>query len=89
LLRIDALLREGPDSDLRAFLQGAHVIIGRTVSGCDDTIADLDREREVRRPAGEFSPGGPRDDSRSLNPSGSTLGDRPGRASGGPARSPG
>jgi hypothetical protein len=58
LLRIDALLREGLDSDLRAFLQGAYVVVGRNVSGCDDVIAELDREREVRRPKGEFTPGG-------------------------------
>jgi hypothetical protein len=59
LLRIDGLLHEGLDGDLRAFLQGAHAIVGRTVSGCDDTIAELDREREVRRPGDEFRPGGP------------------------------
>lgn len=52
--RIDGLLHEGLDGDLRAFLQGAQVIVGRTVAGCDETIAELDREREVRREPDEF-----------------------------------
>jgi hypothetical protein len=57
LRRIEDLLHEDLDGDLRVFLEGAHVIVGRTVAGCDDTIAELDREREVCREGDECRPG--------------------------------
>jgi hypothetical protein len=34
------------------------VIVRRAVAGCDDAIAELDREREVRREPDNFLSGG-------------------------------
>jgi hypothetical protein len=58
LAQIDDLLHAHLDSDLRAFLQAAQVIVRRAVAGCDDAIAELDREREVRREPDNFLSGG-------------------------------
>jgi hypothetical protein len=55
LARVDRMLLEPVDIDLRAFLQEAHVRLSRSVGRCDDAIAELDREREVRHPGGTAS----------------------------------
>lgn len=57
LARVDRLLLERVDVDLRAFLQEAHVVLSRSVARCDNTIAGLDREREVRREPDVSTPG--------------------------------
>jgi hypothetical protein len=49
LARVDRLLLEGVDADLRVFLQEAHVVLAQSVARCDDAVAELDRQREVRR----------------------------------------
>lgn len=52
LARIDGLLVESLDPELRAFLEEARVILARIVTGCDGAISVPDRDRELR--------GGPR-----------------------------
>lgn len=49
LARVDRLLLERIDVDLRTFLQEAHGVLARSVAQCDEAIAGLDREREVHR----------------------------------------
>jgi hypothetical protein len=49
---IESALTETLEPELRAFLEDARVILARSVRGCDDTIALLDRAREVRPGSG-------------------------------------
>jgi hypothetical protein len=56
LARVDRLLLEGVDVDLRVFLQEAHIVLARSVARCDDAVAELDRQREVGLPMGAWEP---------------------------------
>ena len=48
LARIEGMLAQSLAPDLRAFLEQARAVFGRSVHCCEDAIASLDRAREVR-----------------------------------------
>jgi hypothetical protein len=50
--QIDGLLAETLEPELRAFLEGARAVLARSVGGCDEIIAMLDRGRELQRGSG-------------------------------------
>src|SRR5262245_56215313 len=48
LARVESMLALSLAPDLRAFLEQARAVFAQSVHCCEDTIASLDREREVR-----------------------------------------
>jgi hypothetical protein len=50
--QIDGFLAESLEPELRTFLEEARVVLARSIGGCDEVIAVLDRGREIRHGSG-------------------------------------